>query len=226
MAVPVTAAEPPASGRSRPALRPAEAADACGNSFRGQALAGRAVRARRALVGLWFAAGGFLLFAAPRPGRRRPVRGAGSPRSAAACSCSAGCCCRWSSSASTRRSTRPGSRCCRCAAARWSPACSPPRWSACRRSATLLATLGLVVDRRRARRAGRPAGRPCVGVVVGLLLCVAASRAVTSAFATMLRSRRVRDLAAVLLARARRAARPVADLLVLAARSAAPTGTG
>ncbi|MBM0232144.1 ABC transporter permease [Micromonospora sp. STR1_7] len=39
-----------------------------------------------------------------------------------------------------------------------------------------------------------------VGVAGGLLLCVAASRAVTSAFATMLRSRRVRDLAAVLLA--------------------------
>ncbi|WP_433530506.1 ABC transporter permease [Micromonospora sp. CA-263727] len=39
-----------------------------------------------------------------------------------------------------------------------------------------------------------------VGVVAGLLLCVAAARAVTSAFATMLRSRRVRDLAAVLLA--------------------------
>ena len=32
------------------------------------------------------------------------------------------------------------------------------------------------------------------------LLCVAASRAVTSAFAAMLRSRRARDLAAVLLA--------------------------
>ncbi|RIV34389.1 ABC transporter permease [Micromonospora radicis] len=39
-----------------------------------------------------------------------------------------------------------------------------------------------------------------VGVVTGLLLCVAAARAVTSAFASMLRSRRVRDLAAVLLA--------------------------
>ena len=37
-------------------------------------------------------------------------------------------------------------------------------------------------------------------MLAGLLLCVAASRAVTSAFATMLRSRRVRDLAAVLLA--------------------------
>ncbi|QKW16844.1 ABC transporter permease [Verrucosispora sp. NA02020] len=39
-----------------------------------------------------------------------------------------------------------------------------------------------------------------IGVVLGLLVCVAGARAVTSAFATMLRSRRVRDLAAVLLA--------------------------
>ncbi|MGN9907947.1 ABC transporter permease [Phytohabitans sp. LJ34] len=39
-----------------------------------------------------------------------------------------------------------------------------------------------------------------LGVAAGLLLCVAASRAVTSAFATMLRSRKVRDLAAILLA--------------------------
>ncbi|RKN46246.1 ABC transporter permease [Micromonospora endolithica] len=39
-----------------------------------------------------------------------------------------------------------------------------------------------------------------VGVVAGVLLCVAAARAMTSAFASMLRSRRVRDLAAVLLA--------------------------
>jgi len=39
-----------------------------------------------------------------------------------------------------------------------------------------------------------------VGLVGGLLLCVAAGRAVTSAFATMLRSRRVRDLAGILLA--------------------------
>ncbi|MFY1705063.1 ABC transporter permease [Micromonospora sp. WMMA1923] len=39
-----------------------------------------------------------------------------------------------------------------------------------------------------------------LGVLSGLLLCVAGSRALTSAFATMLRSRRVRDLAAVLLA--------------------------
>jgi ABC-2 type transport system permease protein len=39
-----------------------------------------------------------------------------------------------------------------------------------------------------------------LGSVVGLLLCLAASRAVTSAFASMLRSRRVRDLAALVLA--------------------------
>ncbi|BCB80687.1 hypothetical protein GCM10022251_01680 [Phytohabitans flavus] len=39
-----------------------------------------------------------------------------------------------------------------------------------------------------------------VGTVAGLILCIVASRAVTSAFATMLRSRRVRDMAAILLA--------------------------
>ncbi|MEH1102032.1 ABC transporter permease [Micromonospora sp. CPCC 205561] len=65
--------------------------------------------------------------------------------------------------------------------------------------AVLLALCGLVVT------AGSLGGWPAaavaaVGVVAGLLLCVAAARAVTSAFATALRSRRVRDLAAVLLA--------------------------
>ncbi|MFE9689728.1 ABC transporter permease [Micromonospora sp. NPDC005806] len=65
--------------------------------------------------------------------------------------------------------------------------------------ATLIAMAGLVVT------AGALGGWSAalvaaVGVVGGLLLCVAAARAVTSAFATMLRSRRVRDLAAVLLA--------------------------
>ncbi|MGW5669696.1 ABC transporter permease [Micromonospora sp. NPDC003776] len=65
--------------------------------------------------------------------------------------------------------------------------------------ATLLAVSGLVVT------AGALGGWPAalvavLGIVGGLLLCVAAARAVTSAFATMLRSRRVRDLAAVLLA--------------------------
>jgi|HigsolmetaAR206D_1030411.scaffolds.fasta_scaffold00403_18 ABC-2 type transport system permease protein len=65
--------------------------------------------------------------------------------------------------------------------------------------ATLVATAGLVVT------AGALGGWSAAlvaacGVVVGLFVCVAVSRAVTSAFATMLRSRRVRDLAAVLLA--------------------------
>ncbi|MFC4149342.1 ABC transporter permease [Micromonospora mangrovi] len=65
--------------------------------------------------------------------------------------------------------------------------------------ATLLAMSGLVVT------AGLLGGWSAalvelLGVVTGLLLCVATARAVTSAFATMLRSRRVRDLAAVLLA--------------------------
>ncbi|GAB2951378.1 hypothetical protein GCM10027280_44730 [Micromonospora polyrhachis] len=65
--------------------------------------------------------------------------------------------------------------------------------------AMLIATLGLVVT------AGALGGWSAalvagLGAVAGLFVCVAASRAVTSAFATMLRSRRVRDLAAVLLA--------------------------
>ncbi|WBB78407.1 ABC transporter permease [Micromonospora sp. WMMD882] len=65
--------------------------------------------------------------------------------------------------------------------------------------ATLLATSGLVVTAW--LTGGWAAGLvEMVGVVAGLLLCVAASRALTSAFASMLRSRRVRDLAAVLLA--------------------------
>ncbi|MBO4205119.1 ABC transporter permease [Micromonospora echinofusca] len=65
--------------------------------------------------------------------------------------------------------------------------------------AALLATSGLVVTAW--LLGGWSAGLvTAVGVVAGLLLCVAASRAVTSAFATMLRSRRIRDLAAILLA--------------------------
>ncbi|MEH1164998.1 ABC transporter permease [Micromonospora sp. CPCC 205539] len=65
--------------------------------------------------------------------------------------------------------------------------------------ATLIATSGLVLTAW--ALGGWSAGLvAAVGVVAGLLLCVAASRAVTSAFASMLRSRRVRDLAAVLLA--------------------------
>jgi ABC-2 type transport system permease protein len=65
--------------------------------------------------------------------------------------------------------------------------------------ATLLATSGLVVA---AAVTGGPVAAlvAAVGVLAGLFLCVAASRAMTSGFASMLRSRRVRDLAAVLLA--------------------------
>jgi ABC-2 type transport system permease protein len=65
--------------------------------------------------------------------------------------------------------------------------------------AMLGATSGLVLGA--AAQGGWPAAlAQAAGVVAGLVLCVAASRAVTSAFATMLRSRRVRDLAAVGLA--------------------------
>ncbi|XTZ13271.1 ABC transporter permease [Micromonospora echinospora] len=65
--------------------------------------------------------------------------------------------------------------------------------------ATLLAMTGLVLTSGLLGGTAAAAAA-AVGVVAGLLLCVAASRAITSAFATMLRSRRVRDLAAVLLA--------------------------
>jgi ABC-2 type transport system permease protein len=65
--------------------------------------------------------------------------------------------------------------------------------------AMLLALSGLVVTAG-ALGGWSAAAVMAVGVVAGLLLCVAAARAVTSAFATALRSRRVRDLAAVLLA--------------------------
>ncbi|MFG1607017.1 ABC transporter permease [Actinoplanes sp. NPDC049265] len=64
--------------------------------------------------------------------------------------------------------------------------------------ATLLATGGMVLS---AGLLGGPGAAlaQLVGVVLGLALCVAVSRAVTSAFATALRSRRARDLATVLL---------------------------
>jgi ABC-2 type transport system permease protein len=65
--------------------------------------------------------------------------------------------------------------------------------------ATLVATLGMVDAV--ARLGGLFAGAvQLLGIVLGLLLCAAVSRAVTSAFATALRSRRARDLATVLLA--------------------------
>jgi ABC-2 type transport system permease protein len=65
--------------------------------------------------------------------------------------------------------------------------------------ATLFATSGLIAAGAiRSGVAGALAA--AVGVVAGLLLGVVTSRAVTSAFANMLRSRRVRDLAAVIIA--------------------------
>ncbi len=64
--------------------------------------------------------------------------------------------------------------------------------------ATLAATAGMVDTAL--RLGGAAAGVVAVvGVLLGLLLCAAVSRAVTSAFATALRSRRGRDLATVLL---------------------------
>ncbi|MFI0792135.1 ABC transporter permease [Micromonospora rubida] len=85
--------------------------------------------------------------------------------------------------------------------------------------AVLIATLGLVLT------AGMLGGWAAalvaaVGVAAGLLLCVAASRAVTSAFATMLRSRRVRDLAAVLLAVLAALLGPLQILVLAAVRQA------
>ncbi|MFV2017401.1 ABC transporter permease [Micromonospora sp. LOL_023] len=65
--------------------------------------------------------------------------------------------------------------------------------------ATGLATLGTVLSAL--LLGGALAGFvQLVGIAAGLVLCVVASRAITSAFAGMLRSRKVRDLAAVLLA--------------------------
>jgi ABC-2 type transport system permease protein len=65
--------------------------------------------------------------------------------------------------------------------------------------ATVAATAGTVDS---AARLGGPvaAVAQVFGVLAGLLLCVAASRALTSAFASALRSRRARDLATIMLA--------------------------
>ncbi|HYN92782.1 MAG TPA: ABC transporter permease [Pilimelia sp.] len=65
--------------------------------------------------------------------------------------------------------------------------------------ATGLATAGSVVTAATFGGAGAALVQ-AIGVAGGLLLCVAASRAITSGFATMLRSRRMRDLAAIMLA--------------------------
>jgi len=62
--------------------------------------------------------------------------------------------------------------------------------------ATLVATLGMVETTRRLGGLGASTVA-FVGVVLGVLLCSALSRAVTSAFSTSLRSRRGRDLATI-----------------------------
>ncbi|RZU72330.1 ABC-2 type transport system permease protein [Micromonospora kangleipakensis] len=85
--------------------------------------------------------------------------------------------------------------------------------------AMLVAVSGLVVTA--GALGGWSAGLVAVvGAAAGLLLCVAAARAVTSAFATMLRSRRVRDLAAVLLAVVAALLGPLQILVLAAVRQA------
>jgi ABC-2 type transport system permease protein len=64
--------------------------------------------------------------------------------------------------------------------------------------ATTVALAGLVVAGS-IRGGVVPASVAVVGAVLAILVCVLGSRALTSAFASMLRSRKVRDLAAVLL---------------------------
>jgi ABC-2 type transport system permease protein len=65
--------------------------------------------------------------------------------------------------------------------------------------ATAGATAGSIVTVAAAGGVGAALAQT-FGVAAGLLLCVTASRAITSGFAAMLRSRRMRDLAAILLA--------------------------
>ena len=85
--------------------------------------------------------------------------------------------------------------------------------------ATLVGTAGTI---HAAGALGGPAAAAAatLGVMLGLLLCVAISRAVTSAFATGLRSRRARDLAAVLLAVVAALLGPLQLVLAQGARSA------
>jgi ABC-2 type transport system permease protein len=85
--------------------------------------------------------------------------------------------------------------------------------------ALFIATAGLLVPTAAHGGFGAVAAQ-AVGLVAGLLLCVAAGRAVTSAFATMLRSRRVRDLAGVLLASLAALLAPLQFAIISAAESA------
>ena len=88
--------------------------------------------------------------------------------------------------------------------------------------ATLAATGGMVETAAHLGGAVAAVGE-LVGVLAGLLLCVALSRAVTSAFATGLRSRRSRDLAAIALAMFAAAIGPL-QLAVLAGAQRADWG--
>jgi ABC-2 type transport system permease protein len=85
--------------------------------------------------------------------------------------------------------------------------------------AMLIATTGLVLS---AAVLGGPvaAVAAAVGIITGLLLCVAVSRAVTSAFATALRSRRARDTAAIALAVVAALLGPLQLLALAGARNA------
>ena len=86
-------------------------------------------------------------------------------------------------------------------------------------AATLIATSGLVIGAG-SRGGAAAAGVQALGVTGGVVLCVAVSRAVTSTFATMLRSRRARDLAGILLAGAVALLAPLQLALLAAARQA------
>nr|WP_205862290.1 ABC transporter permease [Planosporangium thailandense] len=66
--------------------------------------------------------------------------------------------------------------------------------------ATAIALLGLIFGAAVRGRTPAAVVTAAVGAVLGLFTCVVGSRALSSAFASMLRSRRVRDLAAILLA--------------------------
>ncbi|WKU03310.1 ABC transporter permease [Micromonospora sp. HUAS LYJ1] len=198
MAVPVTVAVPAARVRAvsprhfvRLKLR------VMGNNFRGQSWR-VALFVVGVLVGLWFAAGGFLMFAAPGF--------ADEPRYAVMAAAFGGgvLVLGWlllplvffgvdETLDPARFALLPLSRRTLVTGLFAAALVSVPVF------AVLVAVTGLVVSA--ALLGGAVAGVvAAVGVVAGVLLCVAASRAVTSAFATMLRSRRVRDLAAVLLA--------------------------
>ncbi|MFY1686092.1 ABC transporter permease [Micromonospora sp. WMMD730] len=198
MAVPVTAPVPTAPVRAvsprhfvRLKLR------VMGNNFRGQGWR-VALFVVGVLVGLWFAAGGFLMFAAPGF--------ADEPRYAVMAAAFGGgvLVLGWlllplvffgvdETLDPARFALLPLSRRTLVTGLFAAALVSVPVF------AVLVAVTGLVVSA--ALLGGAVAGVvAALGVVAGVLLCVAATRAVTSAFATMLRSRRVRDLAAVLLA--------------------------